>query len=698
MRKQASALLVLAVTACSSGSKKEDTKPTQADAKQKPAAVEPQSLAPPPGLDLDILDAKADPCTDFYRFACGGWLDKTEIPADRSTYGRGFSTIQDKNQDILKALLEEIAAGKAPEGTPHAAALGDFFGTCMDDAQTEAGKATLDAELKALDKVKDAKTAQAALVALHQKGISPFFGVGSLQSFKDASKVVAGLDQGGLGMPDRDYYLEDNEKMRTTRNAYLAHVEKMLTLAGTKPDVAKKDAAAVLALETALAKASLSKVERRDPDKLDHPMDAKGLKALAANVDWAGYLKGLGLSDATPLNVSHPPFFTAVSDALKQEKPAVVAAYLRWHTVRALAPFLGKAFHDESFQFRATNFTGEKADLPRWKQCVQWTDGALGEALAVPFVQKTFGADGKATTLEMVVQLEAAFERNLATLSWMDQPTKDKALGKLKTILNKIGYPDAWRKYDDLKTSRGAFAGNVVASNTFEFRRDLNKIGKPVDKNEWYMSPPTVNAYYNPQVNEIVFPAGILQPPFFNKEATAAVNYGAMGMVVGHEITHGFDDEGSKFDELGNKADWWTAESKKNFEERTACVKTQFDGYTAVDDQKINGALTLGENVADLGGLKLSMLAMQEATKDKAAELDGYRFNRNQQFFLGYAQSWCSKWRDEARRMRNKTDPHSPPEWRVNGPLGNLAAFQDAFKCAPGSKMVRPAAERCEVW
>ncbi|MEW5854188.1 MAG: M13 family metallopeptidase [Myxococcota bacterium] len=683
--------LAVAASCKSTEPKKDEPKPAPA-----PAQEAPKELPVPPGVDVGIMDTSVDPCTDFYAHACGGWLARTEIPADRAVWSRGFMEVMQQNEQRLRAILDELAAGKGVEGTPYAKEVGDFYGSCTDEADQQGGAATVKEQLAAIDKVKDAKTLLPVVVAMHNMGAHPFFKFASTVDFKDSSKVIAEVDQGGLGLPDRDYYLKPDEKSEQIRKDYVEHVGRMLVLAGQKEADAQKNAQAVFTLEKALAEASLSRVDRRDPHKLYHPTELTALKKSAGSLDWSAYLKARGV-EATSLNITHLPFVEKVSALLKSTKAPELKAYLQWHFLHDAAPYLPKEFVDEDFRFKSKALTGAKEDLPRWKKCVAWTDEYLGEALAVPFVQKHFGEDGKATTREMVANIEKAFEENLATLTWMDQPTKDRALAKLKTIVNKVGYPDAWRRYEGLKVARGNFAANVANASAFEVKRDLAKVGKPVDRNEWFMSPPTVNAYYNPQWNEIVFPAGILQPPFFNKDATLPVNYGAMGMVVGHEVTHGFDDEGRKFDAQGNLTDWWTPESGKAFEERTACVKNQYDGYTAIDDLKINGALTLGENTADLGGLKLAFLAMTAATKDRE-DLKQFRYTPAQQFFYGYAQSWCSKYRDEQARLRAQTDPHSPPRWRVNGPLSSLSSFKDAFQCKDDAQMVRPAANRCEVW
>jgi endothelin-converting enzyme/putative endopeptidase len=651
----------------------------------------------PPGVDMSILDATVDPCTDFFRYACGGWMDKTDIPPDRPAWSRGFMAIHERNEQILKRILEDAAAGKVADGVPYGKALGDYFGSCMDEKSVEAGRDTLLAEVALLQKGRKGADFVQAVAGLHARAVFPFFRLGSTQDFRDSTKVIAELDQAGLGLPERDYYLEQNPRMEEIRKAYLAHVPRGVRLLGQADPQASDSAAAVVEVERQLAEASLDKVSRRDPAKLYHPTNLADLKKLAPAIPWDGYFKTLKLTPSGTVNVTHPAFFERVSALLKSIPAPKMGAYLTWQWAHAVAPDAHKALVDEDFAFQSQAFTGAKEDLPRWKKCVAMTDDALGEALAVPFVLETFGEHGKTVTQEMVANVEKAFAANLATLTWMDAATKDKALGKLNKIVNKIGYPERWRQYDTLRIERGPFLSNAVRAAEFEFRRDLGKIGKPLDRTEWYMTPPTVNAYYNPLMNEIVFPAGILQPPFFNRDATPPVNYGGMGMVVGHEITHGFDDEGSKFDEDGNLMDWWSKESGAAFGERTQCVKRQFDGYVAIDDVKVNGALTLGENVADLGGLKLAHAAMHEATKTWT-DAGKYRFTPSQQFFLGYAQSWCSKYRDEHARLRAATDPHAPPRLRVNGPLGNLAAFATAFECKDGSPMVRPAAERCEVW
>ncbi|MDP3154983.1 MAG: M13 family metallopeptidase [Archangium sp.] len=655
----------------------------------------------PAGLDDFAMDFTADPCTDFYQYACGGWMAKTEIPGDRPLYSRGFVSISDRNEEALKGILEEAAAGKLPPGTPFAKQLGDAYATCIDEAALEkTGLSEVKKFIAQATAIKNPSELAKSIALLHAAGFRPFFAISSEQDHKNSTEVIAGLTQAGLGLPDREYYVAENQKMADIRAAYLAYVEKMLTLAGEKPEAAKASAAAVMALETRLAKASLTRVERRDPDKIYNRVDRKGLEEKAAGFPWAVYFASVGQKDLQAINISSVPFFAELGAIANDTKPEVLKPYLTWVVLRGSVTMLPKVFQEEAFAYNARNFSGAKEDRPRWKKCVTFVDGAMGEALGREFTRRLFPEDSKARTTAMVTALLGSFEKNLGTLGWMDETTQQAALVKARSMVghNKIGFPDNWRDYGALKTDRKSFFANALAARRFESTRELTKIGKPVDRGEWWMSPPTVNAYYEGQLNEIVFPAGILQPPFFNKAATDAVNFGSMGMVVGHEITHGFDDHGRRYDADGNLKDWWSEASGKNFVSRVACVKNQFDGYTAVDDLKVKGDLTLGENVADLGGLKLAHAAMVDWYLKQGAAKEASRFTESQQFFLGFAQSWCTKVRPEEARQRVTTDTHSPPYWRVNGPLSNSDAFKTAFQCSEKSKMVRAGSERCSVW
>ncbi|MGQ0505040.1 MAG: M13 family metallopeptidase [Myxococcaceae bacterium] len=651
----------------------------------------------PPGLEATALNTAANPCDDFYEYACGGWLKSTEIPEDRSRWGRGIDGLFSRNEEVLKKILEDTAAGKPPAKTPYVTQLAALYTTCMDEPALENTLTAFKAERAKLT-VNNPKALAHAVAVLHTRGAAPLFNLSPIQDFKDATLVIGQVDQNGLGLPDRAYYLSDAEKMKTVREAYAAHMEKMFTLVGDAKDKAKTSAAAVMAIETALAKASLSKVDRREPAKMYHRIERKGLQAAAPKFQWDEYFKTMGVPKLTTLSVTHVPFMEEVSALVAQTPPAQLSAYLSWSLIQSSGLALPKALQDEGFAFRSTHLTGAKADLPRWKKCVRLVDNALPHALSVPYVALTFGDQGKARMSKMVTDVETAFERNLDALTWMDAKTKAGALEKIRKVVNKIGFPERWRTYDGLALSKTSLFTNLDAANTFEVHRQLAKIGKPVDRTEWLLSPAQVNAYYNPPMNEIVLLAGILQPPYFNLEASEAVNYGGIGTVVGHEFSHGFDDEGRQFDEAGNLRDWWTPEAGTKFVEKASCVKKQFDSYVAVADVKVNGALTLGENVADLAGLKLAHAAMEQRLASEPDLRGNYSYTPSQQFFLGFAQAWCSKTREAYARAQVLADPHSPAHLRVNGPLRNFTGFQKAFSCPDNAKMVRPVSERCEVW
>lgn len=652
----------------------------------------------PPGLDESSLDLKADPCSDFYQFACGGWMATTEIPADRPMYSRGFVAVLERNETLLKTILEEAAANKLPAGTAFAKQLGDYYATCVDEPGLEKALPEAKKFIAQIAKVKDAKSLATSIGTLHANGIRALFDVGAIQDLKNSSEVIAGFDQSGLGLPDRDYYFDEDKK--PIRDQYRAHIEAVLKLAGVDAKAAAGKVEEVMTVETRLAKASQTKVERRDPTKLYNRINKKGLLEQAKDFPWDVYLTALGAKTVEAINVNSVPYFVEVAAIAKEVKPEVLNTYLTWTVLRSITPALPKAFQDEEFQFTSKAFTGAKADRVRWKKCVAFANGDVGEVLGREFVRRSFGEDGKARTNAIVEALQSSFEGNLASLAWFDDATRKAGLEKVRRMVgnNKIGYPSVWRDYAKLTTTRASFLANSLAANRFEGQRQLSKIGKPVDRTEWLMSASEVNAYYEPQKNEIVFPAGILQPPFFNKEATDAVNFGSMGMVVGHEITHGFDDEGRQFDVDGNVRDWWSPTVGKAFVDKAACVKKQYDGYVAIDEVKVKGDLTLGENIADLGGLKLAHAAMLNWYSKKPEADAQYRFNRSQQFFLGFAQSWCTKMRPEMAKLRAATDPHAPPLWRVKGPLGNLDAFQTAFQCPAKAPMLRVGADRCVVW
>jgi predicted metalloendopeptidase len=606
----------------------------------------------------------------------------------------------EENKAKLRAMLDTAAAGKVDPEDRYGQAVADLYAGCMDEPAIEkGGLRELKAAWKQVDGVRDPKGLAATLGRLHATSLSAAFGLTSTQDAKDSTLVVGYIHQFGvLTLPDRDYYTKQDDKSVAIRKAYLAHVGKQLAAAGVPAKDAAAQAKGVLALETALAESMWTRVESRDPDKLYNRLDLPGLKKAAPRFDWEGYLAAAGLKGVTAFDVTTPKLITALDGLVKSVKPAGWRAYLRWRLLAEAAGVqaLPRALSDEAFWFRARNFTGEKAMPERWKSCVEIVDGGLGHALGHAFVRRHFGGDAKQKALSLVTGVQAAMGRDIASLAWMDDATKAKANEKLGTVNNKIAYPDTWQSYDGLTVKRGAFFASVVSVSAFGQRRQLAKIGKPVDRTEWGMSTPTVNAYYDAQLNEMVFPAGILQPPFYTQGANDAVNYGAIGFVVGHELTHGFDDQGRKFDAQGNLTDWWSKPVGEEFERRAQCVVKQYDAYPVIEEVKLNGSLTLGENLADLGGLKLAFAAYQASRAGQLPEAPVAGFSADQQFFLAAAQVWCTQIRPENARLRAATDPHSSAKWRVNGPMSNLPEFAASFQCKAGDAMVR--ADRCEVW
>ncbi len=652
------------------------------------------------GFDPTAIDHSVSPCQDFYQYACGTWLARTPIPPDRPAWTRSFSVIHERNQNILHGILDAYAAGQVNPGEPDARRVGDFYASCMDEpAVAEAGRTALSDWLARIAAVSDLDRLAVLVRWMQDRAFGVFFAFGPDQDFRDATQMIGEADQGGLGLPDREYYLKRDPESGKLRQAYRGHIARMLVLAGETTTAAAADADVVLQLETQLAQASMSLVDRRDPENVYHRIDRAGLEASAPHFPWQRYFVA-DLSGVRAINVAVPGFFIGLNRLLEATPLAELRAYLRWHAVSDHAMALGPRFVDESFAFASHNLTGAKVLLPRWKRCADATDAALGEALAQPFVKKVFSADSKQRALSMVHDIEAAFARDLEQIAWMDAPTRAAALDKLHAVYDKIGYPEKWRRYDRVHIDRHNYTDNVLAADAFESERQYAKIGKPVDRQEWAMTPMTVNAYYNSQLNEMVFPAGILQTPFFDVSAPDAANDGAIGMVMGHELTHGFDDEGRKFDKSGNLREWWTPQVERAYEERTACVVRQYAGYHAYDEVPINGKLTLGENIADLGGVKLSLQALLHRTQARtpssvgaAAFVDA---TEEQRFFLALAQSWCTNRRPELERSLARVDPHSPPRFRVNGTLSNLPAFASAFACPAGSAMVRR--DRCSVW
>jgi endothelin-converting enzyme/putative endopeptidase len=644
-----------------------------------------------------VLDRSVPACEDFYQFACGGWMKATPIPDDESRWTRSFSVIQEDNLKALRAILERDAAGDT-KGDAYGRELGDFYASCMDEAGIEQrGVKALAPDLRRIDGVRDPKTLAKEIAHLHSIGVRAAFRVDSEADMKDAAHRIASVAQGGLGMPDRDYYFRDDARSKEIRAAYEKHVAATFELLGEPAKQAAMDAKTVMKVETDLAGASLTRVEQRDPQKVYHHMTVDELKKLAPSVSWDEYLGGIGFPGLAAFNVAEPEFFRKVDAMTKSVPLPEWRTYLRWQLAASMSPYLPQKFVDENFRFQQV-LTGTKVLQPRWKRCVKTVDRTMGEALAQPFVATYLGEDGKRAAEQMVDGIETQMKVDLDSLGWMDDATRAKSLEKLTKVLNKIGYPKKWRNYDGLAVARASLIDNVANANAFEERRKLGEAGKATDKDEWEMTPPTVNAYYEPTLNEMVFPAGILQPPFYAKTQSPAMNFGAIGMVVGHELTHGFDDEGRQFDAEGNLRDWWTPSVSAEFDRRAACVEKQFDDYVAIDELHVKGKLTLGENIADLGGLKLAYAALGRAEREHPATPPLGGFTPEQQFFLGFAQGWCTNIRPEAARLLASVDPHSPARWRVNGPLANLPEFASAFQCKEGDKMVHGPDKRCVVW
>ena len=643
-------------------------------------------------LDVTSLDPSVDPCTDFFTYSCGGWIKKNPIPADKTSWGFS-SKLVDDNRVLLREILEEAAA-PAPEKDLVKQKIGDYYSACMGEQAIEtAGTVPLKAVSERIGRMHSKRDIAGLAASMPNRGA--LFDFQSDQDFKNSTLVIAEVDQDGLGLPDRDYYVKSDPKSVELRQAYVAHVQKMFELLGASPGVAATQAQAVMRIETALANGSLTAVERRDPKLLYHKMTLKQLEALSPSFRWKQYFSASGQPGLRTLNVTAPEFFKAMDAALRKEDLQSWKAYLQWHLVHANAPYLSSAFVNADFEFFGKTLSGAQELEPRWKRCVDYADHDLGEALGQAYVQRAFPPQAKQRAQKMVKEIEQAMERDIDGLSWMSSETKQRALEKLHAVANKIGYPDKWRDYSTLTIARDDESGNVLRAREFEFYRQLAKIGKPVDRGEWSMSPPTVNAYYNPQLNDINFPAGILQPPFFDPDADDAPNYGDMGGTIGHELTHGFDDEGRQFDPQGNLRDWWTPQDGKEFEQRASCISDQYSQYVVVDDIKINGQLTMGENVADLGGLLLAYMAWQDQTREKKlSAIDG--FTPEQRFFIGYGQAWCNQTRDETKRMYAAIDPHSPDKYRANGAVSNMPEFQRAFQCKTGSAMVRE--NSCRVW
>jgi putative endopeptidase len=649
------------------------------------------------GVDLTLIDKTCKPCEDFFHYASGLWLAKNPVPAAYPSWGR-FNELAERNRELLRQILEGEAANSKGAPGSNQRKIGDFYASCMDEKQVNAaGVKPLEAEFARIGAIQSTAEIQAEVARLQGMSVGALFNFGSTQDAKNSSQVIGGADQGGLGLPDRDYYTKTDDKSNEVRQQYEEHVAKMLKLAGDDDARASSEAKAILDLETKLADASMTRVDRRDPEKTYHKMNRSELRALTPNWSWEDYFQQIGYTSIDAVDVSAPKFFETMSRELKETSLESWKTYLRWHLLNSTAPYLSDKFVDEDFNFKGHVLQGTKELLPRWKRCVSATDRQLGEALGQIYVQKYFPPQAKARALDMVNHLRDALQDDLQSLPWMGPETRKQALEKLAKFTRKIGYPDKWRDYSSYQVDRGPYVLNQMRGAQFEFKRQLNKIGKPVDRTEWGMTPPTVNAYYDPQMNEIVFPAGILQPPFFDPKADDASNYGAMGAVIGHEMTHGFDDEGRKYDARGNLRDWWTPQDEKNFSERAACVEKQFGAYVVQDDIHENGKLVVGESIADLGGLKLAYRALQSAQRGKkAAQIGG--LTPEQRFFLSFSQIWAANDRPEFERLMVNTNPHPLARFRAIAAPSNLPEFAQAFGCKEGDPLVRPAAARCQIW
>jgi endothelin-converting enzyme/putative endopeptidase len=648
-----------------------------------------------PGLDVKAIDRNADPCADFYQYACGTWLADNPIPSDQSSWGR-FSELTERNRIILRQILEEAATKHAADADTRK--IGDYYTSCMDQWSIDfRGLEPIRPDLLRIDKMKSASELAGVIARLHSVGVNALFSFSSGQDFRDSTAFIGQVDQGGLGLPERDYYFRDDAKAKETREEYVAYLARMLELMGVSPFDVTRQAGEVMKLETELARASLDVTSRRNPEKVYHKMNVAELGALAHSFNWTRYFAEVNEPKMESLNVAVPDYFKGIEVLLKNQPLPVWKTYLKLRLIHNFASVLPTTFDEADFAFYGKYLTGAKEQKVRWKRCVAAVDGDLGEALGKAYVDKTFGADGKQRTLEMVRKLEAALGQDLEQLTWMTPATKQKAIDKLHALTNKIGYPDRWRDYSALKIVKGDAAGNSMRGSEFEFNRELRKIGKPVDRGEWDMTPPTVNAYYDPQMNNINFPAGILQPPFFDKQADDAANYGAIGAVIGHEMTHGFDDQGRQFDPKGNLEDWWTAADVKAFDQREQCLVDEYSAFQLRDGTHLNGKLTLGENTADNGGLRLAWIALMSALANRTLPpKEG--FATEQRFFLAWGQSWCQNATEEVERMQAQTNPHSIARFRVNGVISNMPEFQKAFSCPATAPMVRPPANACRVW
>jgi putative endopeptidase len=647
------------------------------------------------GLDLNAIDKGVNPCQDFYQYACGTWMRQNPIPPDFARWGR-FNQLLDQNQETLRAILED--AEKHQKRSAIDQKIGAFYESCMNEGEVEkAGDKPLRNEIERINNLPDVKALAEEVARLHNQNVNVLFAFGSMPDPDNAKMATADADQGGLGLPDKDYYTRKDPKSEETRQKYVLHVARIFELLGDDAGAAGVRARAVMAIESDLASASLSRVDRRNPNLLHHKMTVSQFEALVPEFDFNMYFAAISAPQFTQMNVSVPEFYKNLSGLLRSTGLNDIKSYLTWQYATSYAAALSKPFVDANFDFYSKYLTGAQVLQPRWKRCVRSADSNLGEALGQEYVARAFAGQSKERTLELVRTIEQQMEADIRSLTWMSDTTKAEALKKLHGVTNKIGYPERWRDYSSVTITKKDYAGNLRQCREFEVRRDLAKVGKPVDRQEYRMTPPTVNAYYSPLENNINFPAGILQPPFYTQSADMAVNYGAIGSVIGHELTHGFDDQGRQFDADGNLRDWWTEQDAAEFKKRADCIADEYSGFTAVPGLKLNGRLTLGENGADNAGIRLAFMALTSALEHGGVDkekLDGY--TPQQRFFLGYAQIWCQNTRPEEARRLALVDPHSPGEFRVNGVLENVPEFATAFGCSAGQPMV--VANGCRVW
>jgi len=663
-----------------------------ATAPKKPAVIPPpppQALIGPHGFDLAQIDRSVSPCDDFYQYAVGGWMKAHPLPATYARFGR-FEEVAEHNRDTLRAILES---------SPKETKVGDFWAACMNETAIEShGVGPIKSDLDRIDAIKSRAEIVDEIHRQQQRGIAPLFRFSAQNDFKNSQIVIATVSQGGLGLPDRDYYLRDDEKFKTTRRQYVEHVAKMLELAGSERAKAAADAERVFALESQLAQASMARVEMRKPENIYHVTPVSELQSIAPEFDWTAFFTSIGLADLRSLNVAQPEFFKEANRLLATAPLESWKAYLRWNLIDSAAPLLSTAFVNQDFAFRGQILSGQKEIQPRWQRCVRAADNTIGEILGQEYVKRAFTPEAKQKMNELIDNLVAALREDIPNLSWMSADTKKAALAKLDAFRRRIGYPDKWIDYSSVNIGRESYAANVFAAQAFRVRRAAGRVGKPDDPNEWgFFTPATVNAGYSPTRNDITFPVGILQPPFYDPAADEAYNYGGIGTVIGHEMTHGFDDQGAKFDAEGNLRNWWSEQDLKNFQSRAECIANQYGEFVVEDNLKLQGNLVTGEAIADLGGMTLALRAYQKsmAGKDRKV-LDGY--TPEQRFFLGFAQVWAQNMAAEEGRRRALTDPHAPGPARVNLTVQNMPQFQDAWNCPQGTKMTREAALRCGIW